>query len=242
MKITSVITLFLAMMVSAASTNAALISVNFEQFTPSLGTPETESLLVGPAGGLGTQWNQYADDDSTGIMVDSTGANTTVTFTTNFSEGRSGGGGNTPMLKSTLTDFGRVQSRTLTISGLDPGGLYDLWLTSFRDSSAARERTAGKWTLVNTTTSAAAQDIDNRVGRNGTTFVLNYNYAEWQNVQADGTGQIVVNGKGFGIADGYDDDYRLGLSGFQIQTVPEPTAFAFIGAGLLGLMVSRRRR
>jgi hypothetical protein len=226
--------------VAAPFATGALINVNFEQFTPSLGTFEVESTLEGPAGGLGTQWNQFADDDSAGTLVDSTGAATTVAFTTNFSEGRSGGAGNTPMLRSTLTDFGRVQSRTLTITGLDPGGLYDLWLASYRDSTAARERTAGQWTLVNPTTSASAQDIDNRSGRNGATFVLNYNYAVWEDVQADGSGQIVVNGKGFGLVDGYDDDYRLGLSGIQIQNIPEPGSLALLG--LAGLVLLRRRR
>lgn len=227
-------------LMAVTGASAELISVNFEQFTPSLGTFETESTLVGPAGGLGTAWNQFADDDSTGFLVDSTGAVTTVQFTTDFSEGRSGGSGNTPMLKSTLTDFGRVQTRTLTITGLEANGLYDLWLASFRDSTAARERTAGKWTLVNPTTSASAQDIDNRSHRNGTTFELHYNYAVWENVEADGNGQIVVNGKGFGINDGYDDDYRLGLSGFQIEAVPEPATLALLGLG--GLVALRRRK
>jgi hypothetical protein len=202
------------------SAQAQLINVNFEQYTPGPGTFAVESELVGPAGGLNTRWNQFADEDSAGPLIDSTGAATTVEFTTNFSEGRSGGGGNTPMLRSTLTDFGRVQSRTLTITGLQADGFYDLWLTSFRDSTAVRERTAGKWTMVNATTSPSAQDIDNRSGRNGTSFVLNYNFALWESVMADGSGQIVVNGKGFGTVDGYDNDYRLGLSGIQIKDAP----------------------
>ena len=226
----------------AVSAHASLINVNFEQYTPSLGTFAPEAELVGPAGGLGTEWNQYAANSSSGVVVDSTGAATTVTVATDFSEGRAGGGGNTPMLRSTLTDFGRVQNRTLTIAGLTANAFYDIYLASYRDSTAARERTAGKWTMVNPTTSASAQDIDNRGHRNGTTFELNYNYAVWENVEADGNGQIIVNGKGFGVNDGYDDDYRLGLSGVQIESapIPEPASLAM---GLFGMtMLLARRR
>ena len=220
--------------------NAALISVNFEQFTPGLGTPEVESTLVGPAGGLGTQWNQYADEDSAGTLVDSTGASTTVAFTTNFSEGRSGGSGNTPMFRSTLTDFGRGETRTIEITGLDADGVYDIWLTSYRDSTAARERTFGRWTANNSTTSTSVQFIDNRSGRNGTTFVDGYNFILFESVVADGGGVISFTGKGMTTAEGFDDDYRLGLSGFQIEQVPEPSALALIALG--GLVCLRRRR
>lgn len=54
--------------------------------------------------------------------------------------------------------------------------MYDIWLTSFRDSSAARERTVGTWTTDNATVSPSSQIIDNRPGRNGTTFEEGYNY------------------------------------------------------------------
>ena len=200
------------------------IGVNFEQYTPRTGTLATESALVGPAGGLGTEWNQFADEDSSGPLVDSTGALTTVEFATNFSEGRSGGGSNTPMLRSTLTDFGRGAERAVTITGLEGGGSYDIWLSSYRDSSAARERTVGVWTTPNATDSASSQIIDNRDGRNGTTFVEGYNYIVFRNVKADPSGTVIFNGNGADQGEGYDDDYRLGLSGLQITpgTTLEP--------------------
>lgn len=225
----------------AGTANAALVSVNFEQYTPSLGTFEVESTLVGPAGGLGTEWNQYADEDSTGVMVDSTGAPTTVTFTTNFSEGRSGGGGNTPMLRSTLTDFGRGQQRRLTIDGLVVDGRYNIWLTSFRDSTSEVERTVGTWSTPNSTKSPISQIIDNRPGRNGTTFVDGYNYVLFEKVIADASGQIVFDGQGLIIdLPISNNDYRLGLSGFQILEVPEPATALLAGLGLLGVCFRRR--
>jgi hypothetical protein len=78
----------------AGTAGAELINVNFNGFTGGNLQSETEATLSGPAGGLATSWNQYADEDSTGVMIDSTGANTGVTFTTNFTEGRTGSASN----------------------------------------------------------------------------------------------------------------------------------------------------
>jgi hypothetical protein len=189
---------------------------NFEQFTPSLGTPEVESTLEGPAGGRGAMWNQFADEDSAGPLIDSNGTLTTVAFTTDFTEGRSGGSGNSPMMRSTLTDFGRGLERTLAINGLEANGMYDIWLVSYRDSTAARERTVGVWSMPNVTSSPVPQIIDNRIARNGATFIDGLNYIRFGNVQANGAGQIVCNGNGADTGEGFDDDYRLGLSGFQL--------------------------
>lgn len=47
---------------------AALISVNFDQFTPSGGTPPLESALSGPAGGLASQWNSAAADSIASLI------------------------------------------------------------------------------------------------------------------------------------------------------------------------------
>ena len=218
---------------SLTPAGAELINVNFYTFTPAGSyAPETESALVGPAGGLATRWNQFAANSGAGLL-DSTGTPTTVTFTTNFSEGRSGGATNTPMLRSTLTDFSRGATRTLTISGLAPGGLYDVWLASFRDSTAVNERTYGRWTANNSTASPTVQYLDNRSGRNGATFVEGYNYITFKSVAATAGGEISFTSKGMMTADGADGDYRNGLSGFQIALAapivpPEPLEFTEI--------------
>jgi hypothetical protein len=220
--------------------NAAPINVNFNGFTANSGPTQVESTLEGPAGGLGTSWNQYAANSSSGTMVDATGAATTAQVSTNFSEGRyDGDGADLTMLRATLTDFGRGQSRTVTISGLDEGGLYSVWLVSHRHQGTARERQKGTWTSVNNTTSSSSQLVDGTNGAlNGSTFVAGVNYALFENVEADASGQIVFNGKAATIADGFDDDYRLHLNGIQI--IPEPST-ALLGAfGLLALL--RRRR
>jgi hypothetical protein len=118
-------------------------------------------------------------------------------------------------------------------------GYYNIWLASFRDSTSEVERTAGTWSTVNATTSPASQIIDNRSGRNGTTFEDGYNYVLFEHVQADGSGQIVCNGQGLIIDEPIDgNDYRLGLSGFQIVETEAPLAMitSFGVSGIEGVI------
>ena len=211
------------------------VNVNFNAFTGGNFTPgfnEVESELSGPAGGLGTGWNQFSANSSSGTLLTPSGIGTGVAFTTDFSEGRFDGAGATPLLRSTLTDFGRGAASTLSITGLQPGALYDVWLASYRNQGSAVERTFGRWTANNPTTSDGIQFIDNRDGQNGTTFVEGYNYIVFETVEVDGSGEISFDGKGMTVADGADDDYRLGLSGFQLTPVGRAliTSFGVPGA------------
>ena len=198
-------------------------NVNFFTFTPAFAGPffpENESELFGPAGGLETRWNQFNAPSGTNLF-DPTGVLTGVSFTTNFTEGRAGGADNTPMLRSTLTDFAKGTARTFTISGLPPGTLYDVWLASYRDSAATNERTYGRWTANNPTASDTIHFIDNRDGQNGTTFVEGYNFIVFQTVEVDENGEISFDGQGMTMMEGADDEYRLGLSGFQLAPIRE---------------------
>ena len=216
------------------------VNVNFNPFTGANfppGLSEVESELVGPAGGLGTRWNQFAANSSSGVLLDPNGVGTGIAFTTNFSEGRYDGTGATPMLRSTLTDFAKAQdapTRTFTITGLVPNEAYDVWLAAFRNQAAAGERIYGRWIANNPTTSASVQYIDNRVGQNGTTFVEGYNYIVFTGVTANETGQISFTGDAMGTAEGADAEYRQGLSGFQIAPAagpPPPTTTLVIDLG-----------
>ena len=224
--------------------NAALININFTGFTGGNQGPTEEADISGPAGGLGTTWNQYNNEDTSGTVLDSSGAATSIQVTTNFSEGRYDGGGPTlPIYRATLTDFGRgVNSRNVTISGLDAGGLYDIWLMSLRSQGADAERLVGWWSTGSTTTSSSDQFYDNRISPtiNNSTFVAGENYVLFENVEADGSGQIIFNGVAGTELDGSDDTYRQGLNGLQINLVPEPGSLALLGLG--GLLVLRRRR
>nr|MCU0780868.1 Ig-like domain-containing protein [Akkermansiaceae bacterium] len=162
------------------------VNVNFNAFTGGNFTPgfkEVESELFGPAGGLGTRWNQFSANSSSGMLLNPAGVGTSVAFTTDFSEGRYDGTGAIPMLRSTLTDFAKGSARTFTLTGLPPGALYDIWLTAFRNQPSATERIYGRWTANNPTTSPTVQFIDNRDGQNGASFVEGYNYIVFESVK-----------------------------------------------------------
>jgi len=216
--------LALALMAGAASmvgiSHAQTVNVNFNGFTGGNPgpQPQVESTLEGPAGGLGTRWNQFSANSSTGTLVDSLGSPTTVGFTTDFSEGRfNNDSAPLNMFETALTDFGRGQTKNLTITGLGVGGLYDIWLVSYRDSGVIQERLYANWATTNTTASAPDQFVDNREGNNNSTFVDGYNFVLFEGVVADDRGQITFDGKGQTVLDGADNDYRHGLNGFQIQ-------------------------
>jgi hypothetical protein len=210
---------------SLAASGFELLNVNFNGFTG--GTPgpaQDASTLGGPAGGLGTSWNQYAANSSSGVMVDSTGAATTVTVATTFSEGRyDGTAPSLTMLRATLTDFGRGSSRTVTISGLTANENYNVWLISHRHQNAVAERQAGIWSTAHTTSSPSSQVVDGRAGTlNGSSFVAGVNFALFRSVVANGSGVITFTGVGGKMSNGFDADYRMHLNGIQIAPAPPP--------------------
>ena len=106
------------------------------------------------------------------------------------------------------------------------------------------ERQNGTWTSVNTTSSATSQVVDgtNMLGAlNGDSFVNGVNFAQFENVEADGTETSFLTDKGATVHhDGFDADYRLHLNGLQIEQVPEPSTALLGGLGMLALL--RRRR
>jgi hypothetical protein len=238
---------FAAIALGAGSfASAALINVNYTGG----GTPPAESGLVGPAGGLGTTWNQL-NSTSSGALVDSTGAATTATVgLTNLDFTAH----DTPtidltMLRGSFTNFSKgVDNTVVTIGGLNVGGIYDIWLVTLRhqpwqpeNPTPGTEQYVGWWSTTNTTTSSSSQLVDARGAViNTTTFVDGYNYVLFDNVVANGSGQIVFTGVAGSLLDGSDNSSRLGLNGLQINPVPEPGSLALIALG--GLLGLRRRR
>jgi alpha-galactosidase len=234
---TSRIVLPLLVATSLAAPGFELINVNFNGFTGgNPGPTQDANTLEGPAGGLGTAWNQYAAKSSSGVVVDSTGAPTTVTVTTNFSEGRYDGTAPTlTMLRATLTDFAKgATNRTVTISGLEANGSYNIWLVSHRHQSTAAERQAGIWSTTHATSSPNTQTVDGRAGAlNGASFVPGVNFALFQSIVANGSGVITFTGAGGSTSNGFDASYRMHLNGIQIAPAapprpPEPLEFTDI--------------
>ncbi len=198
-----------------------LININFlKTFPDPPEDPEPESELVGPAGGLGTTWNQFAAQSSTNTIFDSTGEPTTVELTSTFPRARSDGtGASLRMLRSTMLDDARGANRSITITGLEPEERYHIWLVSHRHQNPVMERQYGTWTADNDTTSPSVQTVDGRDGSlTGSEFVEGVNYALFENVLADENGHIVFHGQGNIVDDGDNNtNHRMHLNGLQIQ-------------------------
>ena len=225
-----------ALLASASIANAALISLNYNGG----GDSPAGATLSGPGGGLGTTWNQVSSPANTGALLDSTGASTTISVTTNYENATLGvqTAGTLPIFRSFLNVFARPNANTVTINGLASGGLYDIWLTSYRDildPNFPTERNVGTWATTNTTTSSSSQTVNSQtLGTNGGSFVAGYNYVLFSNVQATAGGVISFT------ANGDAAGRRLHLNGLQINAVPEPGT-AILG-GLAFLALLRRRR
>jgi Carbohydrate esterase, sialic acid-specific acetylesterase/Invasin, domain 3 len=182
-----------------------LINVNFIGG----GDSPVQSTLSGPAGGLNTTWNSVAAVN-TGALNDSTGAATTVTVGTDYA--------NVSLGQDT---FGRPNGNTVTINGLESGGIYDIWILSYRDITTASttERNVGTWTTSNTTTSPSSQSVNSQTGSpGGTAFQAGYNYVLFENVVATLGGVISFTALGNGAGMAQDENSRrIHLNGLQIQ-------------------------
>lgn len=114
-----------------------------------------------------------------------------------------------------------ASTMTLTISGLDTGETYNVYLAS------AHPNYGGAITINGVTkTTSHAQT---------TSWAESVNYVSFSGIQSNGSGEIVAsiapNGGGLGI-----------LNGFQIAAVPEPSSVALLLAGGGTVMVVMRRR
>ena len=119
--------------------------------------------------------------------------------------------------------FGKgVDNTNVTISGLEAGGIYDIWLVTLRNqpftAANGTEQYVGWWSTTNTTLSPSSQLVDARgASINTSTFVAGYNYVLFDNVVANGSGQIIFTGVAGPLIDGSNNNHRLGLNGLQIQ-------------------------
>jgi hypothetical protein len=178
-----------------------------------------DSGLEGPTGGAGLVWNQHGSNaPTTGILLDSTGAATTVTMTTGDGPSISSWGNPAlTALQSGYFQFGKGNDFTVTISGLEIGGTYDLWLLT-RSNGGGGESNFGTFRTSNTNASGD-QVIDSRSAYNGDTWVQGQNFAKFNSVVASPTGVITFTSDGhdpFEIDPLDGASYRLMVSALQI--------------------------
>lgn len=202
--------------------------VSFVQFTPSLGDFEDPAALDGPGGGSGEIWNQIRAVSGNNLL-DSNGVATSVGVVTTFSECRQRSTAGLPLLYDALTDFNKGLSRTVTISGLPPGSLYNVWLASTATSAGATERANGTFSTTNATSTPGAQPIDQSVTANTATWEEGNNYVLFESVVVDGSGQISFTAAS-------TEGYRLPLSGFQLVPAGRALIATFEAAGEPGVI------
>ncbi len=233
----------------AQAANAVVI--NYQVTLPGSASPE--STLFGPSlHAAGTErWNidQWVSTSPTITnMIDSTGASTGVGITETGFDGVDdwNSGAALTMIHRSASAFynGPGNSASFTITGLTVGARYDLYIASAHTSNEPVAKGVGEWstTNVNSTGPTVTMNNTNTLAMpnnqtNGSTWVSGVNYAYFQAVQADINGKITMTEHAINPN---LTDSRIGFSGFQLISVPEPTSALLGGLGLLALL--RRRR
>ncbi|MCK4783550.1 MAG: hypothetical protein KAV87_07360, partial [Desulfobacteraceae bacterium] len=228
-----------AMLALAMAANAELINVNVDT------TARTESTLDGPVGSdVGTTWNQilhesgWFDGLSETDLLDSTGAATTVDFTTDSGCMWPWGNPDLVVLTSAVFAWNWDTVQTMTISGLTGSEKYDLYLASFHPNEGGSR---ALFSTDNTTTTASPQTVDNGgSGGNNDTWVEGENFALFEDVEPDGSNKIIVTF----VSDSGTSAKRAYLSGFQLVTAgtephpPGPATNPSPADGALGILVN----
>ena len=205
-------------------------------------TPTTN--LNGVIGGGGETWNQATGDFTD--LVDSTGGPAStidisgLSGVNNNSETVSG----QPIFTGNSAIHTKGADRTISISQLTIGGVYDIYIYALSHNSGSwgsptdTERAAGAFTTTNASGNGMSQSLDNGItGTDATTFTAGSNYVLFQSIVADGTGNISI------VADALDgaNPTRLQVNGLQIVSIPETSSAALLGLGAFALILRRRK-
>ncbi|MCX6880825.1 MAG: hypothetical protein NTW21_44545 [Verrucomicrobia bacterium] len=180
-----------------------------------------------PVSYLGTTWNEVATTPTTmANLLDSQGIATTVGFTTtSTTSGANNMQGptnwadhpNVPLLQGGVrrvfnSGSGNTMHNRFTITGLDPGGLYNVVVVGCQNDKAA-----GEWGIGTTSVAPATTQTIINSGTLAEGWVNGANYTVLSGATADADGKIFVWGKGQPGAGGYANG--LTLNGFQMVKV-----------------------
>jgi hypothetical protein len=228
----------------SSAANASVLSVNFE-------TNYFATSVAGSAGALpATTWNNEFGDSGTSVTVTDDASNTST-----LSWASGGGWLTTPDGGHSITSDGNSElmqnglglytgnSRSFEVDGLPTNTMYNVivYVTGLDGGSTPDQ---GNITLGSTTYyTQFTSDLEWQGSSGPYTFgplsqitsttagdYVEGNYVEFYNVSGP---SILVND--------YSFNGQAALSGFQIQSVPEPTALALTSIVSAGLLVRRRR-
>jgi PEP-CTERM motif len=219
---------------------------------------------VGPGAYTGTTvndfWNGFGLETSgntpypsSGLLSDSTGTPTTISYSINYSGNSGGLYLNPPLVQNGQPGFllgeaansgGSGSFGTLTLDNVAAGS-YDLYLyganydgdrgavfTVSNGTGGAPTAVGGYTQTINPNTSGGSGPL--------TTFTLGGDYVEFTGVTPDASGNIDIT-----WTQGANDNSGGGegdFNGMSLVAVPEPSALAFLGLGIAGLIVARRRK
>ncbi len=168
------------------------------------------SGLTGPGGGFGATWNQSSNLSSSSLL-NSAGMISTISFECSAGYNGSWGTPTLSMLRGGAFNWAANSTYNLTISGLNKDKKYHLFLASFYPSE---DGSRALFSTTNSCSTISPQIVDNQ-GPNGnsSSWVAGVNYARFQSIMPNATGQIVLSITG---EDTISNQRRAYLSGFQL--------------------------